>query len=148
MKSFLDISGLGRFLTGLKRNATSPNSPVKVGMIGNNPIYEVMFYINNVTIPYNAQGMFLTQIIQLPAYLQNSSFLTVVPSKTLLTANIPKEVKFNTIATQTCVVANYIGEISLCIMNKSRLLGKAKVTTGSDTFTGASLNGYITFRYY
>ena len=148
MKSFLDISGLGRFLTGLKRNATSPNSPVKVGMIGNNPIYEVMLYINNVTIPYNAQGMFLTQIIQLPEYLQNSSFLTVVPSKTLLTANIPKEVKFNTIATQTCVVANYIGEISLCIMNKSWLLAKAKVTSVNDSFTGTSLNGYITFRFY
>lgn len=148
MKNFLDISGLERFLIGLKPNATSPNSPVKVGMMGKTPVYEVMFTINNVSIPYNAQGMFLTQIIQFPTYLQNVSFLTVVPEKTLMTASIPQEVKFNTLATQTCLGTNFSGEISLCIINKTRLLGKAKVNTGGDTFTGTTLNGYITFRYY
>lgn len=148
MKNFLDISGLGRFLTRLKPNATSPNSPVKVGMMGTTPVYEVMFTINNVPIPYNAQGMFLTQIIQLPVYLQNASFLTVVPEKTLMTASIPQEVKFNTLATQAFIGTNSYGEISLCIMNKTNLLGKAKVYTGGDKFTGTILNGYITFRYY
>lgn len=121
MKNFLDISGLARFiLNWYNRIFGFHIEPIIVqeGIDINGIMYERTYSIDfNITPGF----------ISYPLFDYDKIFLAVVPEKTLFIANIPNEVRFNSLTIQDCFQSteNTSGTIALCIMNNRVLLGKA-----------------------